>query len=86
MVSSTVFGITSHALTVHGLSKIPSKFPPAFDIDLHVDDSEGVQVEGNDYGFHVVVVHPQDEHWVQRVLEAVAAVQVQLARQQSVRQ
>jgi len=29
-----------------------------------------------------VVVDPQDEHWAQRVLEAVAGVQAQLARQQ----
>ena len=72
----------NHALTVHGLSNTPSKFPPAFDIDLHVDDSEGVRIEGNDHGFRVVVVDPQDEHWAQRVLEAVAGVQAQLARQQ----
>ncbi len=35
----------------------------------------------NDHGFRVVVVDPQDEHWVPRVLEAVAGVQAQLARQ-----
>src|SRR3989344_8665413 len=41
----------NRALTVHGLSNAPSKFPPAFDIDLHVDDSEGVRTEGRDHGF-----------------------------------
>ena len=75
----------NHALTAHGLSNAPSKFPPAFDIDLHVDDSEGVRSEGHDHGFRVVVVDPQDENWAQRVLEAVAQVQAQLARQQPVR-
>ncbi|MBX9407303.1 hypothetical protein K5E40_16635 [Pseudomonas baetica] len=72
----------NRALTINGLSKGPSKFPPAFDIDLHVDDSEGVRTEGHDHGFRVVVVHPEDENWAQRVLDAVAEVQAQLAWQQ----
>lgn len=74
-----------HALTAHGFSHSPSKFPPAFDIDLHVDDSEGVRIEGYDHGFRVVVVRPDDANWAQRVLDAVAEVQVQLVRQQLVR-
>ncbi len=64
----------SQALSVHGFSNAPSKFPPAFGIDLHVDDSEGVRIEGNDYGFRVVVVRPDDENWAQRVIDAVAEV------------
>lgn len=49
----------------------PSKYPPAFGIDLHVDDSEGVAEEGRRHGFEVVVVSPDDLHWAARVLEAV---------------
>lgn len=75
----------NRALTVHGLENSPSKYPPAFDIDLHVDDSEGVQLEGDDHGFRVVVVHPEDEGWAQKVLEAVAVVQAQLEWQQMFR-
>jgi hypothetical protein len=75
----------TRALTVRGLSNTPSKFPPAFDIDLHVDDSEGVRAEGYDHGFRVVVVNPQDENWAQAVLDAVAGVQAQLVRQQAPR-
>ena len=73
-----------HALAAHGLENSPSKFPPAFDIDLHVDDSEGVKLEGHDHGFRVVVVHPEDENWAQRVLDAVGDVQTQLAWQQAI--
>ncbi|SBW79930.1 hypothetical protein PVE_R1G2044 [Pseudomonas veronii 1YdBTEX2] len=75
----------NRALTVHGLSNAPSKFPPAFDIDLHVDDSEGVRTEGRDHGFRDVVVHPEDERWAQKVLDAVAEVKAQLAWQQPFR-
>ncbi len=49
----------------------PSKFPKAFGIDLHVDDSEGVRREGSEHGFAVVVVSLDDENWTQRVIEAV---------------
>lgn len=49
----------------------PSKFPPAFGIDLHVDDSEGVGLEGERHRFAVVVVSPKDLEWTRRVLEAV---------------
>lgn len=71
-----------HALAARGLSNAPSKLPTAFDIDLHVDDSEGVQIEGYDHGFRVVVVRPDDEQWAHKVLEAVARVQAQVAWQQ----
>jgi hypothetical protein len=49
----------------------PSKYPPAFGIDLHVDDSEGVGEEGKRHRFSVVVVSPSDHDWVTRVLLAV---------------
>jgi hypothetical protein len=49
----------------------PSKYPPAFGINLHIDDSAGVAEEGRRYGFDVVVVAPHDLDWAARVLEAV---------------
>ena len=43
-------------------ARMPSKYLPAFGIDLHVDDSEGVKMEGEDFvaadefgGFHRVI-------------------------------
>lgn len=50
----------------------PSKNPRAFGIDLHVDDSDGVRMEGDEHGFRVVVVSPDDADWVAKVLAAVA--------------
>jgi hypothetical protein len=49
----------------------PSKYPPAFGIGLHVDDSPGVAIEGEVHGFNVVIVSPDDESWASRVLRAV---------------
>ncbi|MFJ4156656.1 hypothetical protein ACIPZF_17885 [Pseudomonas sp. NPDC089752] len=69
------------ALNKRGLVNSPSKLPSAFDIDLHVDDSEGVRLEGQDHGFRVVVVCPKDDNWAQSVKEAATHVQQQVMRQ-----
>lgn len=47
------------------------KYPPAVSIDLRVDDSEGVAIEGTKFGFQVIVVETADQFWVEKVLEAV---------------
>jgi hypothetical protein len=52
----------------------PTKYPPAFGIDLHVDDSDGVRMEGDQHGFSVVVVRPDDRDWTEKVLAAVASM------------
>ncbi|UYZ63251.1 hypothetical protein [Hymenobacter weizhouensis] len=47
-----------------------TKHPPTFGIDLLVDDSEGVRLEGERHGFEVVIVSPQNEKWVEQVKAA----------------
>jgi hypothetical protein len=49
-----------------------SKYPPAFGIDLLIDDSEGVFEEGSRHGFEVLLINPSDLNWAERVLAAVA--------------
>lgn len=45
------------------LESPPTKYPSKFGIDLHIDDSEGVVAEGQQYGFDVLRVDPMDENW-----------------------
>jgi hypothetical protein len=45
-----------------------SKYPPAFGIDVLVDDLPGVVLEGQRHGFRVIQVGPDDEQWVEKVL------------------
>jgi hypothetical protein len=49
----------------------PSKYPRGFGIDLHVDDSDGVRMEGDLHGFRVVVIDPMDDGWTTAVITAV---------------
>lgn len=43
-------------------SKDYSKYPPAFSIDVHVDDSNGVQIEGERHHFKTIIV-TDDDSW-----------------------
>jgi hypothetical protein len=49
-----------------------TKYPPQFGIDLLVDDSEGVRLEGERYGFTTLVVKPTDVEWAAKVKVALA--------------
>ena len=48
-----------------------SKYPPAFDIDVLVDDSLGVAEEGRRYGFAVIRIDPEDPEWTLKVLKSI---------------
>ncbi|WP_207430113.1 HAD family hydrolase [Sabulibacter ruber] len=45
-----------------------SKYPPAFGIDVHVDDSRGVEMEGQRFGFRTIIIEEKDENWTQTLL------------------
>jgi hypothetical protein len=48
-----------------------SKYPPAFGIDLLVDDAEGVELEGKRLGFQVLRIHADDDNWCSQVVMTV---------------
>ena len=42
-----------------------SKHPPTFGIDVLIDDSEGVKMEGERFGFTVILLKPDNDNWVE---------------------
>lgn len=52
-----------------------SKFPPAFNIDVHVDDSKGVETEGKRHNFKTIIIEENDNNWINTVIEKVAVLQ-----------
>ena len=40
-----------------------SKFPPAFNFDVHIDDLSGVRIEGEKHNFKTIIVDPNDLNW-----------------------
>jgi hypothetical protein len=44
-----------------------SKYPPAFGIDVLIDDQEGVKQEAARYNFYMIWIKPGDANWVEEV-------------------
>ena len=44
-----------------------SKYPPAFDFDLHIDDLKGVGIESERFDFKVIIVDPTDKNWIGKI-------------------
>ncbi|MBO6088717.1 MAG: HAD family hydrolase [Lachnospiraceae bacterium] len=47
---------------------MPSKYPGKYRIGLHVDDDISVLQNGKTYGFKVFLIGPQDDEWVEKVI------------------
>ncbi|MGN7819165.1 hypothetical protein ACTJJB_03490 [Chitinophaga sp. 22536] len=47
-----------------------SKYPPAFNIDVHIDDSPGVAMEGERHHFNTIIVAERDSEWTEMILRA----------------
>ncbi len=47
----------------------PSKYPSLFNIDIHIDDSKGVAIEGEKYNFRTIIVDEDVENWKDFVLK-----------------
>ena len=48
-----------------------TKLPSYFHIDLHVDNEEGVKMQGDRFGYNVLIIDPDDEKWTDKVLKRV---------------
>ncbi len=46
-----------------------SKYPPAFGIDIHIDDSPGLKLEGEKFDFETIIVDENDRNWILTILE-----------------
>ncbi|WP_420552832.1 HAD family hydrolase [Tenacibaculum aiptasiae] len=52
---------------LNSLNNNASKFPPAFNFHIHIDDLKGVEIEGNKYGFKTIIINPSDKDWVIKI-------------------
>jgi FMN phosphatase YigB (HAD superfamily) len=60
-----------HNMTLKERKNLFSKYPPAFGIDLHIDDSLGVGLEGLKFKFKVIVIDEDDNNWVSKIQDFV---------------
>ncbi|WP_064966353.1 hypothetical protein [Tenacibaculum ovolyticum] len=46
-----------------------SKYPPAFNFDLHIDDLRGVGIESEKFNFRAIIIKPNDKNWIDKIKE-----------------
>ncbi len=51
-----------------------SKYPPAFNFDIHIDDSKGVGMEAEKYNFKVIIIDVDDKDWVDRISKRILEI------------
>ena len=62
-------GIVNQTIHDKNVEQPISKYPPAFDIDILIDNSEGVKIEGERHGFNTIWILPDDENWVENIFK-----------------
>ncbi|WP_271768101.1 hypothetical protein [Aquimarina algiphila] len=51
-----------------------SKYPPAFDFDLHIDDLKGVGIESERFNFNAIIVNPSDKNWIENIKSGIERI------------
>jgi hypothetical protein len=51
-----------------------TKHPPTFGIHVLIDDSRGVQLEGERFGFSVIQIDPRNDRWVEVIQAQLVAL------------
>lgn len=64
-----LYGIVNQDIHKKNVSLNISKYPPAFNIDILIDDSKGVLIEGKQNNFKVIQVDPDDLNWIEKIKE-----------------
>lgn len=52
-----------------------SKYPPAFDFDLHIDDLKGVGLESERFNFKAIIVEPTDKNWTDIIKNGIIEIE-----------
>ena len=60
-------GIVNQARHTKHVRVRSTKHPPTFGIDILIDDSRGVLLEGQRFSFPVIQIDPDDASWVENV-------------------
>ena len=58
---------TENQKVLKSLNINSSKFPPAYDFDLHIDDLIGVGIESERFNFKAIIIEPTDKNWIEKI-------------------
>ncbi len=61
---NTIVTQTENRRTLKKLNIHSSKYPPAFDFDVHIDDLKGVGIESQRHNFKAIIIKPSTTDWI----------------------
>lgn len=67
-----IINLKIHNRALQKMNRHCSKYPPAFSIDIHIDDAPGVAIEGKRYGFQTIILTGDMPGWTDHILQRVA--------------
>jgi hypothetical protein len=64
-----VINNAEHLLIIkeRNITKPCTKLPTYYNIDLHIDDSPGVAMEGEEFNYNVLIISPNDNNWTDKI-------------------
>ncbi|MEZ5324146.1 MAG: hypothetical protein R3F19_03685 [Verrucomicrobiales bacterium] len=74
-----IVNATIHEEALSGLferGRPPSKHPGLFGVDLHIDDSKGIAIEAELFGFRALIIDPENLNWGASILDSVRALAI----------
>ncbi len=69
-------GVINQEIHNQNVKVSSSKHPPTFGIDVVIDDSEGVKIEGERFNFDVIWLKADNENWVNDLKLALAEIHI----------
>ncbi|NOZ45430.1 MAG: HAD family hydrolase [Chlorobi bacterium] len=62
---SGIINRKKHVTTLNTEEKVLSKYPPAFNIDVHIDYSDNVKIDGEIFNFKTITVKSDEDNWAE---------------------
>ena len=71
---NTVVNQTENERVLKSRNIYASKYPPAFQFDLHIDDAKGVGIEGEKFNFKTIIIAPNNNNWSHDIIQNINAL------------
>ena len=62
-----VINQTENQKKLKSLKITSSKYPVAFNFDIHIDDSKGVGIEADKHNFKAIIIEPSEKKWIEKI-------------------
>ena len=80
MIYIKLHGIINQAIHKKVVTVNCSKHPPSFGLDVVIDDSAGILIEGERFSFNAIWLKPENKDWVEELKNRLLDLQTRIKR------